>query len=173
MQQQCTLSPGDLKEQENDDDFFDDPDFDSADEHQDLIEFPVDGSMVEIVFWVLLFPLRLLMHFTLPDVRKLDEKGEPTATIGKSFLSTFMCLVWLIVASYCMVASLEALAALMNIPDAVIGFTVSAAGKQDSTSNQKTPSRCWEKSDLNPSTSRFFLFRRYFSSELRCLKGSC
>ncbi|MGK3742160.1 MAG: Ca2+/Na+ antiporter [Bacillariaceae sp.] len=50
------------------------------------------------------------------------------STIGKAYFSTTMCLVWLIIGSYAMVASLEALAGLMDIPDAVIGFTVSAAG---------------------------------------------
>jgi Ca2+/H+ antiporter len=38
-----------------------------------------------------------------------------------------MCLLWLIAESYFMVACLEKLAEFMNIPDAVIGVTVSAA----------------------------------------------
>jgi Ca2+/Na+ antiporter len=126
MQQNATIRASPSKPE--DEDAFVDIDFDGADEYDDLIECPVDGSIVEVTFWVLLFPLRLVMHFTLPDVRSLDENGEPTATIGKAFFATFMCLVWLVVGSYTMVSSLEALAALMDIPDAVIGFTVSAAG---------------------------------------------
>jgi Ca2+/Na+ antiporter len=122
MNQNATVRPSDL-------DFDTDPDFEGADIHQELIEFPSEGSNLEVFFWFCLFPLRFLMHYTLPDVRSLDEQGEPTATIGKAFFSTFMCLVWLVIGSYAMVASLEALAALMDIPDAVIGFTVSAAGK--------------------------------------------
>jgi Ca2+/Na+ antiporter len=114
---------------EDDDASFVEIEFDGADDFEDLIVFPNDGSNMEVVFWILLFPLRLLMHFTLPDVRSLDERGQPTATITKAFLATFMCLVWLVFGSYTMVASLEALAALMDIPDAVIGFTVSAAGE--------------------------------------------
>ena len=101
---------------------------DDADAHVDLIEFPIDGSNVEIVLWIFLSPLRFLMHFTLPDVRQLDRNGQPTASIKVAYLSTFMCLVWLIVGSYAMVASLEALAELMDIPDTFIGVTVSAAG---------------------------------------------
>lgn len=131
MQRNCEIEKVDEKnvEDDDDDDEFVDIDFDGADCYETLIEFPVDGSNLEVIFWVLLFPLRLLMHFTLPDVRWLDENGESTATIGKAFFSTFMCLVWLVAGSYAMVASLEALAALMDIPDAVIGFTVSAAGE--------------------------------------------
>lgn len=127
MKQNATVRPGDMDALTGDDDF--DPEFEGADIHEDLIEFPVEGSNLEIFFWFILFPIRFLMHFTMPDVRSLDEDGQPTATIGKAYFSTCMCLIWLIIGSYAMVASLEALAALMDIPDAVIGFTVSAAGK--------------------------------------------
>ncbi|KAG7368186.1 CaCA family Na+/Ca+ antiporter [Nitzschia inconspicua] len=127
MKQNATVRGPPLKP-ENDDEAFVDIDFDGADDYEELIQFPADGSNIEVIFWVLLFPLRLMMHFTLPDVRSLDENGEPTSSIGKAFFSTFMCLIWLVAGSYAMVASLEALAALLDIPDAVIGFTVSAAG---------------------------------------------
>jgi hypothetical protein len=50
------------------------------------------------------------MHYTIPDVRVLDHHGLPTATLAKASMSAFMCLLWLIVGSYAMVASLEALA---------------------------------------------------------------
>jgi Ca2+/Na+ antiporter len=128
MQQNATIRTNLLKPEE-DDAAFVEIEFDGADDFEGLIEFPTNGSNVEVIFWILLFPLRLLMHFTVPDVRTLDERGESTATIGKAFFATFMCLVWLVFGSYTMVASLEALAALMDIPDAVIGFTVSAAGE--------------------------------------------
>lgn len=133
MKQNATVR-GPLVEPEKEDEELVDIDFDGADDYEELIEFPADASNLEVVFWILLFPLRILMHFTLPDVRSLDENGEPTSTIGKSFFATFMCLVWLVVGSYTMVASLEALAALMDIPDAVIGFTVSAAGERSNVS---------------------------------------
>merc|ERR1711957_949003 len=106
----------------------DEVEFEGAQSYESLIEFHADSSNLETIFFFLLFPLRFLMHFTVPDIRLLDEDGEMKATIGKAYLSTIMCLVWLIFWSYSMVASLEALAELMDIPDAVIGFTVSAAG---------------------------------------------
>ena len=91
------------------------------DEHMEsMVQFPADGGNMEILFFVLLFPFRFLMHYSVPDVRTLDENGNPKGTLTNAMLSIFMCLVWLIVGSYAMVASLEALAALMNIPDAVV-----------------------------------------------------
>lgn len=98
------------------------------DDHTSLIEFPMAGSLVDIVFHILLFPLKALMHFTIPDVRHLDSEGNPVGGLGRAFTAIFMCLVWLIVGSYAMVRSLEELADLMNVPDAVVGVTVSAAG---------------------------------------------
>ena len=122
--------------------------FDDSDPYEDLIEFPSEGSNSDIAIFLILFPIRFLMHWTLPDVRHLDEDGNPTGTIGKAFAASFMCLVWLIIGSYAMVASLEALAELMDIPDAVVGFTVSAAGKN-----------CFMPRMLH---SKFFLRGRFF-----------
>jgi Ca2+/Na+ antiporter len=100
-----------------------------ADVHMGLIEFPSDAGAFELSMWFFLFPLRFIMHFTLPDVRHIDCHGDTTAGINKAFFATFMCLVWLVIGSYAMVTSLEDLAELLDIPDAVVGFTVSAAGK--------------------------------------------
>lgn len=105
-----------------------DENFESGDDHISLIAFPYGESSVDIIFFVLLLPLRYLMHYTLPDVRKLDQTGNPVGSVNYAFLSIVSCLLWLVVGSYAMVASLESLAALMNIPDSVVGFTVSAAG---------------------------------------------
>ena len=99
-----------------------------ADPHVELIEFPVHASKIEIGFWIFLYPLRLIMHYTLPDVRHLDRHGDPTKSVGYAYLSTTMCLIWLILGSYTMVASLEALASLMGVPESLIGLTISAAG---------------------------------------------
>ena len=105
-----------------------DEEFEDADPHVDLIEFPSDGSNLDILFFFALYPIRLIMQWTLPDVRTLDSNGNPTASLGKAYLAVVMCLIWLIIGSYAMVSSLEHLAALMDIPDAVVGVTVSAAG---------------------------------------------
>lgn len=74
-----------------------DPNFEDSDNHEDLTEFPSDGSNTEIIFFILLFPLRFLMQYSLPDVRKLDSRGNPMNRITHAFGATTMCLIWLII----------------------------------------------------------------------------
>ena len=100
-----------------------------ADDEPSLVSFPSGGAWHEIVIYLVLFPLKLLMHVTVPDVRHIKAHGgDPTASLPLAWVSTVSCLVWLIVGSYAMVASLEGLAELLDIPDAVVGATLSAAG---------------------------------------------
>jgi hypothetical protein len=73
-------------------------------EMESLLDFPADGSWPEIIFFVLLFPLRALMHYTVPDVRTLDRHGVPMATLFNAWIAVLMCLLWLIVGSYAMVS---------------------------------------------------------------------
>lgn len=129
MEFNCTASAEEIKAACSSNEL-DNLEFEGAEGYESLIEYHMDSSNLETAFFFLLFPLRFLMHFTIPDVRKLNENGEPTATIGKAYLSTISCLLWLIVGSYAMVASLETLGELLGISDAIMGFTVSAAGTQ-------------------------------------------
>ena len=128
MDHNCTASAAEIQAADEDDEL-DEVEFEGAEGYESLIEYHADSTNLETVCFFLLFPFRLLMHLTIPYVRMLDEDGEPTATVGKAYLSTVSCLVWLIFGSYAMVASLEALGELISISDAVMGFTVSAAGK--------------------------------------------
>jgi Ca2+/Na+ antiporter len=98
----------------------------STDDHVSLLEAPT--GRVAWVFFIFLLPIRILMHLTIPDVRVLDRHGDPVGSLWKAGLAIASCLLWLIVGSYAMVASLEKLADLLDIPEAVIGVTVSAAG---------------------------------------------
>ena len=93
-----------------------------------LTQFPEDATFFTLVFFFFLYPIRFLMQWTIPDVRLSDKHGDPSVSINVALLACFSCLVWLVVGSYAMVASLENLAAYMDIPDAIIGVTVSAAG---------------------------------------------
>lgn len=97
---------------------------------ESLIEFPdlIDDGYIVMFFFLFLYPIRVMFHFTIPDVRVTDSKGNPTATLRMAFLAVLACLVWLIILSYAMVSSLEHLAELMDIPTSVVGVTVSAAG---------------------------------------------
>ena len=99
-----------------------------ADPHVDLIELPRHASGIELALWVAVCPLRFLMHLTLPEVRHLDRSGQPQKSVSRAYLSTVSSLMWLIAGSYTMVYSLEHLAELIGISDAVMGVTISAAG---------------------------------------------
>jgi len=99
-----------------------------ADSEPSLIEFPAGEPWYIIIMFLFTFPLRFLMQYTIPDVRHLSPSGDPKSSLMMALCVVVSCLVWLIIGSYAMVASLEALADLMDIPDAVIGVTVSAAG---------------------------------------------
>jgi len=96
----------------------------NADPHIELIECPKNASVLVILFWGMLFPLRLIMHYTLPDVRHLDHHGLPTVSIWVAYMSTITSLIWLLAGSYVMVVSLETLADVIGIPDAVMGVSI-------------------------------------------------
>ena len=75
-----------------------------------LIDYPEDGSILSIIVFYITYPFAFLMHFTIPDVRELSGSGDPTVSLFRAYTSTIMCLIWLIIGSYAMVASLESLA---------------------------------------------------------------
>ena len=95
----------------------------NADPHEELIGCPANATLLGNVLWGATFPLRLIMHYTLPDVRQLDHNGLPTASIWVAYTSTVMSLIWLLGGSLTMVFSLEALADYIGIPDAVMGVS--------------------------------------------------
>ena len=94
--------------------------------HRSLITFPENGSKMEKALFILLYPFNAAIHYTIPDVRVEKEIGELPLT--KAFISVTLCIFWLVVSSYVLVESLEEIGRLMNIPHAIIGITISAAG---------------------------------------------
>jgi Ca2+/Na+ antiporter len=92
-----------------------------------LIKYPAGESRLQQLFYVLLFPLKLLMQVTVPDPRIIPAEAKGPR-LSVALVSICMCIVWLIVGSYAMVTSLEMLGDLMRLPDSVIGQTISAAG---------------------------------------------
>ncbi|KAL3822094.1 hypothetical protein ACHAXA_000162 [Cyclostephanos tholiformis] len=97
--------------------------------YDDMFRLPRDSSRIGLGMWFVLYPLRLIMHRTIPDVgRRRGESFSSSLYHRRACLSTASCLVWLCVCSYVMVTSLENLAESLGMPDAVMGATVSAAG---------------------------------------------
>lgn len=100
---------------------------------ESLIAFPVGGSSLAIMTFCFTYPLRVLIHCTVPDVRVHDLQGNVVSRkkigiLSSSHIAALTCLFWIIAGSYAMCTSLEALAHLMHIPEAVVGATVSAVG---------------------------------------------
>lgn len=91
--------------------------------HESLIEFPRHGTVLQKIFFVLLFPVKALTHFGIPDVR--DASDAPTV---KASIAAIVSVLFLIVGSFVMVETLECLAHEIHIPEAVVGATISAAG---------------------------------------------
>jgi Ca2+/Na+ antiporter len=98
----------------NDEDDAEDEDVES------LLEWP-HGGYFSIFIHVVLLPLKIVLHYTIPDVRYVASRHLYMISIG-------MCFFWLITLSFVMTISVEALAHTLNIDDAVAGLTISAAG---------------------------------------------
>ena len=89
-----------------------------------LISYPHGGSKLLQFSHVVLFPLKALIHFSIPDVRD----SASSISLGKAFLCVFLSIFFLICGSYIMVTSLEGIAHRMYIPETIVGATISAAG---------------------------------------------
>jgi Ca2+/Na+ antiporter len=118
-------------EDERDSSYADDDDEADPRRGDDLIRMPPEGaSKIELGMYLALYPLRLIMHHTIPDAagRRRRRRRRGYSSHMYAYLSVASCLVWLCACSYVMVTSLESLAVLLGMPDSVMGATVSAAG---------------------------------------------
>ena len=94
----------------------------------DLIRMlPEGASKFELGMYLALYPLRRVIHHTIPDAAGRRRRRGYSSHMY-AYLSVASCLVWLCACSYVMVTSLESLAVLLGMPDSVMGATVSAAG---------------------------------------------
>ena len=95
--------------------------------HHNLIAYSANASITKKILFFLLFPFNAAIHFTIPDIRS-DDVISGNLPLKKAFFAIFICITWLIISSYILVESLEEIGRLMNIPHAIIGITISAAG---------------------------------------------
>jgi len=92
-----------------------------------LIAWPHNGSLISATMHIMLFPFKLLIHLTIPDVRSVPmSKAGPSIKVAA--LSVLMSIFWLVPWTYVMVISLEILGHQWHINDAIMGLTFSAAG---------------------------------------------
>ncbi|CAF1033765.1 unnamed protein product, partial [Didymodactylos carnosus] len=75
----------------------------------------------KLIKWILLYPVRLLMHITIPDCR--------TAVFRDYYYLTFvMSTIWVAGLAYVLVWLVVIVGYTLNIPDSVMGLTLLAAG---------------------------------------------
>lgn len=90
--------------------------------HASLLTYPAHGSFLEKVLHIILLPSNALMHFMIPDVRKAS-----IAPFTKALISTILSILFLTIVSLIMVEALEAFAEKLEIPESIVGATISAA----------------------------------------------
>lgn len=95
-----------------------------SEEYESLIAMPENCSIASKILHVILFPLKALIHCTIPDVRN----GGDAYLSFKATLSIILCICFLVISSYAMVTSLESIAHELDIPEEIVGSTISAAG---------------------------------------------
>lgn len=89
-------------------------------EEESLWSMPREGSFSQIM-WVLFWPVRFLLHFTVPDCRR--------PSMRKWFPLTFtLSVVWIGGVSYVAVWMVTIIGYTLGIPDSVAGITLLAAG---------------------------------------------
>ncbi|CAF1338380.1 unnamed protein product [Rotaria magnacalcarata] len=75
----------------------------------------------KILKWVLMYPVRLLMHITIPDCRK--------EVFNNYYMLTFvMSTIWVAGLAYLLVWLVVIVGFTLNIPDSIMGLTVLAFG---------------------------------------------
>lgn len=92
--------------------------------HTKLITFPSNSSRYQIFIHLITYPVKLIVHIFIPDIRARTS----TPPLLKGLFASIMSIISLIISSYMMVLSLESLARWLSIPDTAVGATISAAG---------------------------------------------
>jgi len=94
-----------------------------------FIDYPHGASPVGLLVHYTLYPIKLPMHYTIPDMRFAgNDKTMHSDSLFLAVFSILSSIVWLVVATFIMVMSLEKVGKLLNMPDSVIGITISAVG---------------------------------------------
>jgi len=92
--------------------------------HSSLIDLPSESSFSQTFIHIISIPTKIFVHLTIPDVRN----GSSISLTAKAFAAASTSILSLIAGSFLMVATLERLAEIFDIPESVVGATVSAAG---------------------------------------------
>lgn len=79
------------------------------------------GSILQVVFWIISLPLVIVLYFTIPDCRKPKWAAW--------YLLTFLASIfWIMIFSYLMVWMVCVIGYTLGIPDVIMGIIFLAAG---------------------------------------------
>lgn len=95
----------------------------TPEQHSSLLTYPHHGSILEKIFHIILLPIKAMIQLGIPDVRQASAAPTLKATV-----SMILSVTYLIGGSYVLVETLENVAKELDIPESVVGATVSAAG---------------------------------------------
>ncbi|RMZ93294.1 sodium potassium calcium exchanger 3-like, partial [Brachionus plicatilis] len=96
---------------------------DESEEDLPLDVLALPGSLVNKIFYIILFPVYLIFFFTIPDCRRPTFRPFP-----RYFLTFFMSTVYLSCLSYLLVWMVVIICFTFGIPDTVAGLTILAFG---------------------------------------------
>ncbi|CAL8113425.1 unnamed protein product [Orchesella dallaii] len=95
----------------------------AADEEAEwsLIRLPYEDGILVCLYWIVSWPARFVLGFTIPDCREEQQR--------RLFPVTFlMCIVWIALLSYVVSWLMTIIGHTLSIPDSVMGLTFIAAG---------------------------------------------
>lgn len=93
----------------------------SATTETNPLEKPVDGSLIALVTWAIVWPIHYMCIKTVPDCRTEKYRNWYALTFTVS-------MVWISFYSYFMVWMITIIGYTLHIPDTVMGLTFVAAG---------------------------------------------
>ncbi|CAH0381520.1 unnamed protein product [Bemisia tabaci] len=86
-----------------------------------LYKWPSDYSLCENIGWLFTWPIRFLLHYTVPSCHK-------PGTHNLFALTFLMCVVWIGICSYTIAWMITIIGNELSIPDSVMGLSFIAAG---------------------------------------------
>eukprot|EP00981_Chlorochromonas_danica_P003495 scaffold659_cov192-Ochromonas_danica.AAC.8 len=93
--------------------------FNQGDNYLHILDSPMNANVFMLGFFYMTYPLRFLIYWTTPDVRRPGREHQ-------ALLSLFMVVAWLAVLSYVLTTCLTVIGNWWHISGAVMGITIGA-----------------------------------------------
>jgi Ca2+/Na+ antiporter len=93
--------------------------------HHNIMTGPSEGKWYEKVMHRFLFPLKVMIFYTVPEIAPSEERDSTSKKYWSTIMSSIM---WLAILSYLMNFALEEMGLLLGISAGAMGLTFGAAG---------------------------------------------